>query len=210
MTALAEHRPVFHSEADFQHALAWQLQKADPAARIRLELRPRRGMCLDVLVSSDGVRAAIELKYLVRRFQGEVDGEQFDLPDQSAHDIGRYDVIKDVVRTESFVAEGIDGARAGERGQGAERERAGRTRWCWAAGTTAVGRTTPWWATRRPAVLVPRAAAAPDLAAATGAVAPAVQPCGRSRSQTITTGSCAPRVLAATLAQAAKFKRSRN
>lgn len=107
MTALAEDRPVFHSEADFQHALAWQLQKADPAARIRLETRPRRGIRLDVLVSSDGIRTAIELKYLVRRFQGEVDGDQFDLPDQSAHDIGRYDVIKDVVRTESFVAEGI-------------------------------------------------------------------------------------------------------
>ncbi|OZM79661.1 hypothetical protein CFP66_24120 [Pseudonocardia sp. MH-G8] len=36
---------------------------------------------------------------------GEIDGEQFDLPDQSPHDINRYDVIKAVVRTESFVAE---------------------------------------------------------------------------------------------------------
>ncbi|TQM08962.1 hypothetical protein [Pseudonocardia kunmingensis] len=107
MTALAEHRPVFHSEADFQHALAWQLQKADPAARIRLETRPGRGTRLDVLVTSDGIRTAIELKYLVRRFQGVLDGEQFDLPDQSAHDISHYDVIKDVARTESFVAEGF-------------------------------------------------------------------------------------------------------
>lgn len=26
MASLAKGRPIFHSEADFQHALAWQLQ----------------------------------------------------------------------------------------------------------------------------------------------------------------------------------------
>jgi hypothetical protein len=40
VTALAADRPVFHSEADLQLALAWQLQEADPTARIRLETRP--------------------------------------------------------------------------------------------------------------------------------------------------------------------------
>jgi len=30
---LAQHRPVFHSDADFQHALAWELQRMDSLAR---------------------------------------------------------------------------------------------------------------------------------------------------------------------------------
>ena len=107
LAALTIERPVFHSEADFQHSLAWQLHAADPVAHIRLETRPRRGVRLDLLLTSDGARTAIELKYLVRRFNGVVGGESFDLPSQSAHDISRYDVIKDVVRTESFVAEGV-------------------------------------------------------------------------------------------------------
>ena len=40
MRALASHRPVFHSEADFQHALAWQIHRMLPGAVIRLEYRP--------------------------------------------------------------------------------------------------------------------------------------------------------------------------
>ena len=36
MAALARMRPLFHSEADFQHAFAWQLRSAHPDARIRL------------------------------------------------------------------------------------------------------------------------------------------------------------------------------
>lgn len=104
---LAVERPVFHSEADFQHSLAWHLKLVDPAARIRLETRPVRGMRLDILVESRGRRTALELKYLVKRFHGDVGGEAFDLPDQSAHDISRYDVVKDIVRTESFVADGV-------------------------------------------------------------------------------------------------------
>ena len=30
LTSLAQSRKVFHSEADFQHALAWQIHKARP------------------------------------------------------------------------------------------------------------------------------------------------------------------------------------
>jgi hypothetical protein len=46
-------------------------------------------------------------RYGVRRFHGVVGGEPFELPDQSAQDISRYDVIKDVVRMESFVVDGV-------------------------------------------------------------------------------------------------------
>jgi hypothetical protein len=50
LSLLAERRPVFHSERDFQHALAWQIQLAYPEAQIRLEPRPRRSIHLDLLV----------------------------------------------------------------------------------------------------------------------------------------------------------------
>lgn len=107
LSALSIERPVFHSEADFQHSFAWQLHLANAAARIRLETRPTRGMRLDVLVICDGRRLGIELKYPVRRFHGHVNNELFDLPHQSANDICRYDIIRDVVRVESMVANGL-------------------------------------------------------------------------------------------------------
>lgn len=87
---LAGTRPLFHSEADFQHALAWQIQLDNPTASVRLETRPQRGIHLDVLIQLGGERIAIELKYLVARFEGVVGGELFDLPNQGAHDISRH------------------------------------------------------------------------------------------------------------------------
>ena len=104
MDQLARVRPIFHSEADFQHALAWQIQVENPTARVRLETRPERGRRLDLLVAIDGERVAVELKYLVARFEGSVAEERFELPNQGAHDISRHDVVKDVVRVERFVA----------------------------------------------------------------------------------------------------------
>lgn len=108
LEALARRRPVFHSEADFQHALAWQLQLDHPDARIRLETRPLRGrsVFLDLLLSLDGVRTAVELKYLVRSLTAEVGDERFELRAQSAHDIRRYDVVKDIARLEAIVGDG--------------------------------------------------------------------------------------------------------
>lgn len=103
---LSEHRPVFHSERDFQHALAWQIQLANPQARIRLETRPRRGVHLDLLVTLEGVRTAVELKYLLAGLRTSVDGELFDLPHQAANDISRHDVVKDITRVEAVVADG--------------------------------------------------------------------------------------------------------
>lgn len=106
MAQLATRRPVFHSEADFQHALAWQIQIEHPNATIRLETRPTRGIHLDMLVVDAGSRTAIELKYLADRFEGVVLGEQFALPRQGAHDISRHDVCKDIWRIETMIAEG--------------------------------------------------------------------------------------------------------
>jgi hypothetical protein len=106
LSALAVRRPIFHSERDFQHALAWQVQLAYPAAQIRLETRPRRGVHLDLLVRLDGTSTAIELKYLLAGLRATVGGELFDLPHQSANDISRHDVVKDITRVEGMLGDG--------------------------------------------------------------------------------------------------------
>ena len=36
MASLANRQKVFHSEADFQHALAWQIHEAAPESQVRL------------------------------------------------------------------------------------------------------------------------------------------------------------------------------
>ena len=106
LAELALRRPVFHSERDFQHAFALQLQLRHPRAQIRLEPRPRRGVHLDLLIHASGERTAVELKYPLAGFQGAAGGESFDLPHQSANDIGRHDVIGDIVRVETLLADG--------------------------------------------------------------------------------------------------------
>lgn len=106
VSALAEQRLVFHSERDFQHALAWQIQLTYPQAQIRLEPRPRRNLHLDLLVRMGERRIAVELKYLVAALHASVGGELFDLPHQSANDISCHDVIKDITRVEALLADG--------------------------------------------------------------------------------------------------------
>jgi hypothetical protein len=114
LAGLAAVRPVFHSEADFQQAFAWQTRLHDPSLRVRLETRPSPGVRLDLLLSSDDGTAetAVELKYIVRLWQGEHAGERFELKNQGAQDIRAYDVVKDIVRVERFVADrpGSNGA----------------------------------------------------------------------------------------------------
>lgn len=102
---LRQSRPVFHSEADFQQALAWAIHLSDPSARVRLETRPAPGMRLDLLVWRPDLSRylALELKYLTAAWSGEVNGEQFGLVSQGAQDIRAYDVMKDVQRVERFV-----------------------------------------------------------------------------------------------------------
>lgn len=104
MRGLAQVRPVFHSEADFQLAFAWHLQLQDPRASVRLETRPRPGVHLDLLLTTAERPIAIELKYLTASWTGEAGGEQFHLLAQGAQDIRAYDCVKDIERVEQFVA----------------------------------------------------------------------------------------------------------
>jgi hypothetical protein len=102
---LAEQRPVFHSEADFQHALAWELHRQMPDVDVRLELpRVHAGKVLhvDIWMTREDSILALELKYKTRKLSVEVRSETFNLLDQSAQDIGRYDFIKDIQRLEQL------------------------------------------------------------------------------------------------------------
>lgn len=109
MGSLALERLIFHSEADFQHALGWAIHRDRASAVVRLEV-PReiaaRRAHVDVWVVDGGERVAIELKYFTRKIDAMVGEERFRLSDQAAQDLGRYDVLKDLVRIESLVGSG--------------------------------------------------------------------------------------------------------
>jgi hypothetical protein len=96
---------VFHSEADFQHALAWALRDAQVVRDVRLEYRPHglERVYLDMWGHTAHGPLALELKYVTRRCSVEVSGEPFDLNNHDAHDLRRYDFIKDLVRLERVV-----------------------------------------------------------------------------------------------------------
>ena len=103
MQTLAQSRPVFHSEADFQHAFAWTLQRMFPDAQVRLELPVvvgDRTMHVDIWAVIDGQPYAVELKYKKRRLDAAIGTERFVLKNDGAQDLGRYDYIKDIVRLE--------------------------------------------------------------------------------------------------------------
>jgi hypothetical protein len=101
-SATAADRPVFHSEADLQHHLAWTIRDLEPDVQVRLETRPQLGRrrSMDVLLVDrrSGERLGIELKYPTRALVTTWGGEAFTLLNQSAQDITRYDICTDVRR----------------------------------------------------------------------------------------------------------------
>lgn len=107
---LAKKRPIFHSEADFQHALAWEIQNAfQDDVKIRLE-KPfyiASQICyVDLIVEYEGKLIPIELKYKVKELECTCDNnEEFKLKNHGAHNLNRYDFIKDIWRLENFLSQ---------------------------------------------------------------------------------------------------------
>lgn len=119
---LAEERHFFHSEADFQFALAQAIQNEYRGAEIRLE-RPvpksttsgresggdklTGSRYIDLLVYWNKSWIPIELKYKTAEFESVADRdgwkEQYVLKNHSALDTGRYDCIKDILRIETVL-----------------------------------------------------------------------------------------------------------
>ncbi len=100
LTQLAESRKVFHSEADFRHALAWHIHQTMPKSQVRLEYPvpvEHRKTYVDIYLPDEKI--AIELKYVTRRLELH-NGESFALRDQFAHNQRRYDFLRDIQRLE--------------------------------------------------------------------------------------------------------------
>ena len=105
LSELSTRRRIFHSEADFQHELAWSLRELVPNCKPRLE-HPVPGLdnaSFDILLNYGQWFVAIELKYLVCGLNVVEQGEVFKLKNQSARPVRRYDVFRDLARLERFV-----------------------------------------------------------------------------------------------------------
>ena len=99
LTELAESRKVFHSEADFQHALAWHIHQTMPESQIRLEFPvpvENQKMYVDIWLPVEKI--AIELKYMTRKSELEDNEESFALRNQGAQNQRRYDFLWDIHR----------------------------------------------------------------------------------------------------------------
>lgn len=104
LNKLSVERPVFHSEADFQFALAWKIQESYPSAVIRLEKRialSRDEIYIDIHVREKSDIILIEVKYKTKSVCITMGCEKFKLKDQSAQNCNRYDFIKDISRIET-------------------------------------------------------------------------------------------------------------
>jgi hypothetical protein len=76
---LQKERPIFHSEADFQHAIAWQIHLHHPSAAVRLEVdkgTAEQREHLDILVKDGETTCAIELKYRTRKLDTLYSGQE--------------------------------------------------------------------------------------------------------------------------------------
>ena len=106
---LSKDRPVFHSEADFQHAFAWQLHMDYPDLRIRLEYpfhrKDEKIDYVDIVAFDKDETTAFEMKYKTAPFFALLKEDLFYLKGHSAQDLGRYDFLKDVYRIEKYVTE---------------------------------------------------------------------------------------------------------
>ena len=106
---LGKKRPVFHSEADFQHALAWELHLLCPSVALRLEW-PVRGdetRFIDIAARLEEAWIGIELKYWTSILKCSVGDEQFQLPERKAgRAVNQRAFWEDVRRLEALVAQG--------------------------------------------------------------------------------------------------------
>ncbi|KPH21474.1 hypothetical protein AN948_01535 [Rhodococcus sp. ADH] len=112
MDRLGKERPLFHSESDFQLALATVM--ADEVEQVRLEKKVavservggRSRLAVDVLGRLGGRRIALELKYPKKRLLADVDGEVFELSSSGAPDLDTAAIWRDAQRVERLILDG--------------------------------------------------------------------------------------------------------
>ena len=109
-------RRIFNSEADFQFALAWEIQQEYPDSSVRLEYIPfdhNERMHVDIWVIWRGEIIPIEIKHFALPIKVFDAGEACQLKYQGAEDNGRYDFIKDITRIEGLVYNNNDSISRG-------------------------------------------------------------------------------------------------
>lgn len=114
INSLRKKRMIFHSEADFQFAFAWEIQTQFPNADVRLEYSPPNDSSkrIDILVRIDDAIYPIELKYKTKLLQTWVNNELYFLKNHGAQDLYKYDFVKDICRIETL-KESMGGYREG-------------------------------------------------------------------------------------------------
>jgi len=103
MRKLAERRPIFHSEADFQHELAWQMRLDCKDICIRLEYRiggSSKREHIDIIAYNNPTFHVFELKYKVHLMDCEYNREKFSLRAQGGDDVSYILYLQDIERLE--------------------------------------------------------------------------------------------------------------
>lgn len=114
MKELSDKRPIFHSEADFQFSLGWELKRLNNDFEIIMErpfqfnnkldddTKTKTKIELDLLIKNGSKKYGIELKYVTKELVVTVNNELFDLKDHMATNLRRYDFYNDIRRLESL------------------------------------------------------------------------------------------------------------
>lgn len=100
MEELSKERRLFHSEANFQHALAYLIHQKCSYSQIRLE-KEISEFYVDIIIH-DKITIGIELKYKTKKFNYSELGEEFNLKSVNAHNFGCLDCRKYIYRLETL------------------------------------------------------------------------------------------------------------
>ncbi len=95
----------FCSEKDFQFSLAWEIKSKLKNTEVILEYPYKdddKIMYIDICVIHNGKKYFIELKYKTKKEKINRYGEEIELANQFAQDLGRYSFCKDIERLESI------------------------------------------------------------------------------------------------------------
>ena len=103
LAALSDERPVFHSEADLQAALACILGEHGEV-RAEYPVPWDRRQRIDIWLRGGAHTTVVELKYWTRNGELTAAGESFKFRD-GADDLERYELWKDVARTERLITD---------------------------------------------------------------------------------------------------------
>lgn len=110
---LSKRRPIFHSEADFQHELALELNRSGWECRlevpITIKVKGEKAKAeVDLLARSNKAETfyAIELKYVSAKLKASYREESFDLSQNWGVNLSRFDCLADWQRLASIVDSG--------------------------------------------------------------------------------------------------------